>query len=224
MSTLPVRHPGPDHAGDSSGAILHVLKGKPAAVVNRLPGNHHLAPDNAHAASVGAILAQLHLAGADFPLAQPNLRGLPWLAETIPIVVPYLDTARAELLQDELAYQLQVAASAAHAALPRGVIHADLFRDNVMFEGDRLTGLFDFYFAGIDTLLFDMAVCLNDWCIDLESGRLVDERATAFVAAYDRVRRLETTELRLMPALCGGGAARWTSPSGTCTCRATPRC
>jgi len=206
------RIPVPDPQADASGAILHVLKGKPATLVNRLPGHHHLAPDNAHAASVGAILARLHLAGADFPHRQPNLRGLPWLAETIPVVVPFLDAERAALITDELAFQQQVAASAAHAALPRGVIHADLFRDNVMFEGDTLTGLFDFYFAGIDTFLFDISVCLNDWCIDLESGRLVDERASAFVAAYNEVRPLQTTELRLMPALMRAAALRfWTS-------------
>ena len=204
--------PVPDPQSDGSGSILHALKGKPAAVVNRLPGHHHLAPDNAHAASVGTILARMHLAGADFGLEQPNLRGLPWLAETIPVVVPFLDAERAALITDELAYQQQVAASAAHAALPRGVIHADLFRDNVMFEGDTLSGLFDFYFAGIDTLLFDIAVCLNDWCIDLESGRLVDDRASAFVAAYDAVRPLDSTELRLMPALMRAAALRfWTS-------------
>jgi homoserine kinase type II len=204
--------PVPDPQADAAGQILHVLKGKPAAVVNRLPGHHHLAPDNAHAACVGTILARTHQAGADFALHQPNLRGLPWLAETIPVVVPFLDAERAALIQDELAYQQQVAASAAHAALPRGVIHADLFRDNVMFEGDTLTGLFDFYFAGVDTFLFDIAVCLNDWCIDLESGRLVDERAAAFVAAYDAVRPLDTTELRLMPALMRAAALRfWTS-------------
>ncbi len=81
-----------------------------------------------------------------------------------------------------------------------------------MFEGDRLTGLFDFYFAGVDSFLFDIAVCLNDWCIDLESGRLVEERAAAFVAAYDAVRRLESIELRLMPALMRAAALRfWTS-------------
>ncbi|MEO7335792.1 MAG: homoserine kinase [Caldimonas sp.] len=204
--------PVPDPQADPSGALLHALKGKPATVVNRLPGRHHLAPDSAHAASVGAMLARMHLAGRDFPLAQPNLRGLDWLVETVPVVAPFLDGGRASMSRGELGYQQQVAGSAAHAALPRGAIHADLFRDNVMFEGDELTGLFDFYFAGIDTFLFDIAVCLNDWCIDLESGRLVEERATAFVGAYDQVRRLETIELRLMPALMRAAALRfWTS-------------
>ena len=204
--------PVPDPQADASGETLHRLAGKPAAVVNRLPGTHHLAPDNAHTASVGATLARMHLAGADFPERQAHLRGLDWWAETVPVVVPFLDAAQAAIIRDELAYQQHVAASPAYAVLPRGPIHADLFRDNVMFEGDELTGLFDFYFAGVDTFLFDMAVCLNDWCIDVDSGRLAEDRASAFVAAYDGVRRLESNELRLLPALMRGAALRfWTS-------------
>jgi homoserine kinase type II len=204
--------PVPDPQADAAGELLHRLRGKPAAVVNRLPGHHHLAPDDAHAASVGAVLARLHRAALDFTPAQPHLRGLDWIAETVPVVLPFLDAGTASLIADELAFQRQVAASPAYAALPRGPIHADLFRDNVMFEGDRLTGLFDFYFAGVDTWLFDVAVCLNDWCIDLESGRLVEQRAAAFVAAYDAERRLEGSELRLLPALMRQAALRfWTS-------------
>jgi homoserine kinase type II len=180
--------------------------------VNRLPGRHHLAPDTAHCASVGAMLARMHLAGADFPLHQPNLRGLSWWEETIPLVLPHLSDEQRELIQSELAYQQHLAASAQYAGLPRGVIHADLFRDNVMFEDDTLTGFFDFYFAGVDTFAFDIAVCLNDWCIDLESGRLEDERALAFVAAYDAVRALTGGELRLLPAMLRAGALRfWVS-------------
>ena len=204
--------PVPEPQADAGGAILHHLKGKPAAVVNRLPGHHHLAPDDAHAASVGAVLARVHLEAADFALRQPNLRGLDWCLETAPVVVPYLDAGQADLIRDELAFQQQVAASPAFAQLPRGPIHGDLFRDNVMFEGDRLTGLFDFYFAGVDTWLFDIGVCLNDWCVDLDTGRLLEDRAGAFVEAYDRVRPLDTQELRLMPALMRAAALRfWTS-------------
>ena len=114
LATHGIPVPGPQ--ADASGAILHVLKGKPAAVVDRLPGHHHLAPDNPHAASVGAVLAGMHLAGADFPLQQPNLRGLDWWIETVPVVVPFLDAARAGMIEDELAYQQQLAASAAYAA------------------------------------------------------------------------------------------------------------
>jgi homoserine kinase type II len=204
--------PGPH--GDSAGAILHTLKGKPAAVVDRLPGRHHHAPDAAHCAMVGAMLARMHLAAADFPLHQPNLRGLAWWAETVPVVLPFVTTAQRELLESELTFQQQFAASAAFATLPRGAIHADLFRDNVMFESDdqgndRLTGFFDFYFAGVDTLLFDIAVCLNDWCVDLDSGRLDEQRATAFVSAYDAVRPLASAERRALPALMRAGALRF---------------
>ncbi|HEX3305716.1 MAG TPA: homoserine kinase, partial [Streptosporangiaceae bacterium] len=193
--------PVPDPQADAAGEILHTLKGRPAAVVNRLRGRHHMAPDSAHCASVGAMLARMHLAGSDFALHQPNLRGLAWWEETVPVVLPHLDTAQRELISTELAYQQHLAASAPFSQLPRGAIHADLFRDNVMFDGDELTGFFDFYFAGVDTLLFDIAVALNDWCIDLASGRLDEDRAAAFVAAYESERPLEHAEVRLMPAL-----------------------
>ena len=199
--------PGPQ--ADESGEILHTLKGKPAAVVNRLRGRHHLAPDTAHCASVGDMLARMHLEGQDFPLHQPNLRGLAWWSETVPVVAPFLDTPQRELIAAELAFQQHAAHSATWAELPRGPVHADLFRDNVMFDGDELTGFFDFYFAGVDAFVFDVAVCLNDWCIDLESGRLIDERATAFVAAYHRVRPLTGPELRTMPAMLRAAALRF---------------
>ena len=206
--------PVPEPMADAAGVILHTVLGKPAAVVGRLRGEHRLAPDAAHCASVGAVLARMHLAGADFPMHQPNLRGLDWWTETVPVVLPHLSAEQVVLIEAELAFQQQLAGSAAFAALPRGVIHADLFRDNVMFDAgptgdDELTGLFDFYFAGIDSFLFDIAVCLNDWCIDLDSGRLVEERATAFVTAYDAERPLGSGELRLLPALMRGAALRF---------------
>jgi homoserine kinase type II len=205
--------PVPDPKADAAGAILHTLQGKPAAVVDRLPGQPHLAPDAAHCASLGAMLARMHGAGADFDMQQPNLRGLGWWCETVPVVRPFLTPEQQELMDSELLFQAHLAGSAAYAALPRGPIHADLFRDNAMFEegpdGPRLCGLFDFYFAGVDTFLFDIAVCLNDWCIDLDSGRLVEERAAALVAAYDGVRVLGGGERRLLPALMRGAALRF---------------
>jgi homoserine kinase type II len=108
--------------------------------------------------------------------------------------------------------QTELAATAAYAALPRGPIHGDLFRDNVLFDGRALVGVFDFYFAGVDALLFDIAVALNDWCVDLESGRLNDGRAEALVDAYETVRPLESAEMRLLPALLRAAAFRfWVS-------------
>jgi len=207
---LPVPCP---HA-DATGSLVLRLAGKPAAVVDRLPGEHHLAPDNDDCASVGRVLARLHASARDFAPAQPNLRGLAWWIETVPVVVPHLGSAQAALMEDELAYQRHLAVSPAYATLPRAAIHGDLFRDNVMFTERTLAGVFDFYFAGIDTLLFDIAVALNDWCIDLASGRLDEDRASALVAAYESERSLETAEVRLMPALMRAAAFRfWLSRS-----------
>ena len=199
----------PDPQADAAGEILHHLHGKPAAVVNRLPGGHHLAPTANHCAQVGAAMARMHLAGRDYPRHQPNLRGLAWWTETVPVVLPFLTSEQSTLIQNELLFQQQLAASASYAELPAGPIHADLFRDNVMFDGDRLSGFFDFYFAGVDTDLFDIAVCLNDWCIDLNTGKLEEDRAAAFVAAYDAQRALSSIELRLLPALMRAGALRF---------------
>jgi homoserine kinase type II len=201
--------PVPGPRADAQGAILHSVAGKPAALVARLPGRHALAPDAQHCAALGTMLARMHLQAADFALHQANPRGLAWWIHTVPVLLPHLETGQRELMAGELAYAEHLAASPAHAALPRGPIHADLFRDNVMFEGHQLTGLFDFYFAGVDVLLFDLAVCLNDWCIDLDSGRLVEERANALVAAYAAVRPLTGAELRLLPAVLRTAALRF---------------
>ena len=201
--------PVPDPAADRNGDILHTLRGKPAALVNKLEGRHELAPGPDHCAQVGAMLARMHLAGRDYNRRQPNLRGLAWWNETVPVILPFLDPGQATLLRGELAFQNHVAASSAYAALPRGPIHADLFRDNVMFESGRLTGFFDFYFAGVDAWLFDLAVCLNDWAIDLPTGVHDPVRARAFVDAYAAVRPLSAAERQLLPAMLRAGALRF---------------
>ena len=202
----------PDPAADQAGDVLHTLCGKPAAVVNKLAGKSQLAPEAVHCAAVGEMLARMHLAGADYQRTQPNLRGLPWWNETVPVVLPHLDEAQSALIRSELAYQNHVAQGSACAALPRGPVHADLFRDNVMFEGERLTGFFDFYFAGVDTWLFDLAVCLNDWCITHADGQHEPERAQAMLQAYQSVRPLTAAERELLPAMLRAGALRfWVS-------------
>ena len=159
------------------------------------------------------MLARMHLAGASFPLQQPHLRGLDWWLEVAPLVLPHLAAGQATLLRDEIAFQQHLAASPAGQALPRGPIHADLFRDNVMFDDtagtDRLCGLFDFYFAGTEMLLFDVAVCLNDWCSDGASGELDEARSATFCAAYGRVRPFTAGEVRAMPALLRAAALRF---------------
>jgi homoserine kinase type II len=204
--------PVPDPQPDASGDILLTVQGKPACVVNRLAGASELNPRAEHCATVGAMLARMHTAGRDFSRQQPNLRGLAWWNETIPVVLPFLDASQAQLIQSELAYQNHVAGSSLYAALPRGPIHADLFRDNVMFDGGQLTGFFDFYFAGVDTFVFDIAVCLNDWCIDLSTGQPDPQRQSAFLNAYIGERPLEAAEHALLPAMLRAGALRfWTS-------------
>jgi homoserine kinase type II len=205
---IPVPAPQPNQDGE----ILLTLKDKPAAVVTRLKGANQLTPGPQECAQVGAMLARMHVAGQDYPHSQPNLRGLAWWTETVPVVRPYLSAEQAAMINDELAFQQGLATQANYQRLPQGPIHADLFRDNVMFDGAQLGGFFDFYFAGCDTWLFDIAVCLNDWCIDLATGTLDADRAQAFVAAYDGQRRLTDDELQLLPALLRAAALRfWTS-------------
>ena len=201
--------PVPDPAADPSGDLLHTVAGKPAALVDKLEGRHELAPGADHCAQVGAMLARMHLAGRDYNRHQPNLRGLPWWNETVPVVLPFVSQAQAALLRGELAFQNHVAASSAYRALPRGPVHADLFRDNVMFQDGRLTGFFDFYFAGVDAWLFDIAVCLNDWAIDLPTGAHDAGRARAFLQAYATVRPLAAAERQLLPAMLRAGALRF---------------
>ena len=204
---VPAPQPGPE------GGLVHEVAGKPACVVTRLPGSHRLRPEADHCAQVGGMLARMHLAGADFTAAQPHLRGLAWWAETAPAVLPFLHAEQAVLLQEELVFQHALAASAAGQALPRGPIHADLFRDNVMFDDtagpDTLCGFFDFYFAGTDTWLFDIAVCLNDWCSDTHGGEIDETRAGAFMQAYGAERPLTHGEVRALPALLRAAALRF---------------
>jgi homoserine kinase type II len=201
--------PVPNPAANSDGDILYTLCDKPAAVVNRLLGKSQLAPNAVHCAAVGAMMAHMHLAGEDYNRSQPNLRGLAWWNDTVPVVLPYLEEDQARLLQSELAFQNHIAQGAAYQALPKGPVHADLFRDNVMFEGEKLTGFFDFYFAGNDTWLFDLSVCMNDWCIDLNSGEHAPERALAMLNAYQEVRPLRSAERQLLPAMLRAGALRF---------------
>lgn len=210
-----IRVPAPIPARD--GEILRALKGKPATIVTRLPGSSQLAPDAGHCAEVGDMLARMHLAGQDYGRSQPNLRSLAWWQQTEPEILPFLDGAQRDLLRDEIAHQAAFFASADYAALPGGPCHCDLFRDNVLFEdmpqgGHRLGGFFDFYFAGHDKWLFDLAVTVNDWCIDLATGALDAGRASALLRAYHAVRPLSETEAAHWQDMLRAGALRfWVS-------------
>lgn len=199
----------PAPIASADGAIIHALHGKPASIVTKLSGACQLAPAPVHCAAVGAMLAKMHLAAQDFPIRQPNLRGLDWWRDTTPAVLPHLPPQLGALLQEEVAFQAGFAATDTMHALPEGPIHADLFRNNVMFDGERLTGFFDFYFAGCDTWLFDVAVTVNDWCIDLATGVLDAARVRALLDAYAAVRPFSAEEEQAWQPMLRAAALRF---------------
>ena len=199
----------PAPIANSAGEIIHRLHGKPASIVSKLAGASQMSPAPLHCAAVGAMLAKMHLAAADFTLHQDNLRALPWWRTTTPLVLPYLSADTAQLLRDEMAFQESFAATESCRSLPKGPVHADLFRNNVMFDGDQLSGFFDFYFAGVDTWLFDVAVTVNDWCIDLDSGALDTARVRALVDAYHAVRPFSAAEVQAWHAMLRAAALRF---------------
>jgi len=195
------------------GSRLTTLHGKPCAIVTRLPGGYEPAPGAAHCALTGATLARAHLAAQDFPLHQPNLRGLTWWVETAPKVLPFLDAAQTQLLTQELADQQQAAQRPECQSLPAGPAHCDLFRDNVLFAGTfdspLMGGFIDFYFAGCDTWLFDVAVSVNDWCIERETGVFVPELVQSWLQAYAAVRPFTDAERAAWPTMLRAAALRF---------------
>jgi homoserine kinase type II len=201
--------PVPDPVANDQGELVVALHGKPAAIVSKLEGSSQLDPQPVHCAQVGAMLARMHLAAQDFPLSQPNLRGLDWASATAPQVLPHLSAENARLLSDEIAFQQAFAEGATYRSLARGPVHADLFRNNAMFVGERLTGCFDFYFAGCDTWLFDLAVTVNDWCIDVDSGQLDTARVRALLDAYHAVRPFSASEQAAWQPMLRSAALRF---------------
>jgi homoserine kinase type II len=174
--------PCPAPIADLSDRYLGVLNGKPAALVTRLPGRSLQDPHPAHCAELGALLARMHLAGRSYSAFLENPRGPKWWRLAARDVAPFLDDEKRKLLEAELAFQ----AEQRFPDLPRGPVHADLFRDNTLWEDGRISGVVDFYFAGVDCFLYDVAVCANDWCLD--GAGLQAERLRAFLGAYNAVR------------------------------------
>jgi len=196
--------PSPAPAADLKGRLFSELNDKPAALMSRLPGNVVTAPEPAHCSEVGNTLADIHLAGQSYQGRLDNPRGLRWCRETAPKVSPFLDAKGAALLHSELEFQ----ALSRRDDLPRGPIHADLFRDNVLFAGSRIGGVIDFYFAGIDCLLFDAAVTLNDWCVH-PGGEIDTPRAHALLGAYHARRPFSAAERDAWPVLLRSAALRF---------------
>ena len=205
---------------NNKGEILFGLKGKPAAIVTKLPGAPRLQPEEQHCAMVGEMLAKMHLAGKDFSKTQENLRSLGWWQKTIPLVLPHLNTSQKDLLTHELATQEAFFSSALYDNLPQGASHCDLFRDNVLFDShelgdsskDQLGGFFDFYFAGTDKWLFDLAVTVNDWCLADNKQDLDPARVDALLKAYQLVRPLTKEEQSSWSLMLRAAALRfWVS-------------
>jgi len=196
--------PCPCPVANRRNQFLGELNGKPACIVSRLSGKSTTAPNIAQCAAIGAMLGQMHIAGQSFSQIMPNPRGAAWRAATAPQMRPFLDAEQAALLDSEIALH----ARQNWAVLPQGVIHADLFRDNVLLEENRVGGLIDFYFACSDALLYDVAITVNDWCMDAD-GTLDAARAQAFLRAYHAVRPLLDSECEAWPLMLRVAALRF---------------
>jgi homoserine kinase type II len=199
--------PCPNPIAIRAGRLLGRLNGKPAALVSFLPGRDVAAPSAAQCAQAGAMLANIHAAGASYAGRMDNPRGAKWWTSMMPRIVRSLGADDAALLRGEVRFQARLRLR----GLPRGAIHADLFRDNVLFENGRISGVIDFYFACTGMLLYDVAITVNDWCV-LEGGGLDDTRVAALLEAYGRARRFTAAERAAWPAMLRAGALRfWVS-------------
>jgi homoserine kinase type II len=193
---------------DRRGEALGTLAGRPAAIINFLEGVWPRKPNVAHCAGVGQALAKMHLAGRDFSMKRAN-------ALSVSGWRPLFDAAapRADELQHGLRAFLEAELDHLENGswpqqLPQGVIHADLFPDNVFFLGDKLSGLIDFTFACNDTLAYDVAICINAWCFESDHSFNVT-KARAFLDAYNRERKLSDAEEDALPMLARGAAIRF---------------
>jgi homoserine kinase type II len=192
---------------DREGRVLKELAGRPAALINFLEGLWVRRPHIEHCAGLGQALAKFHLAGADFPMRRANSLSLPgWRA----LFAEIGDAANRVTpgLSEEIGKELDFLEKHWRADLPEGVIHADLFPDNVFFLGDQVSGLIDFYFACNDMLAYDLAICLNAWCFEPDASFNVT-KARAMLQAYERERKLTDAELRDLPLLARGAAMRF---------------
>ena len=196
--------PCPAPMADRHNRFLGELNDKPACIVSRLHGKSILQPTVANCAAVGAMLAQLHVAGQSFGERMANPRGPVWRAQAAAEVTLFLPAENAALLREEIALH----AHNDSGDLVQGVIHADLFRDNVLMDGERIGGLIDFYFACNDALLYDVAITVNDWCAGANSTPDAT-RTRALLRAYDAVRPFSAAEAAAWPMMLRLAALRF---------------
>lgn len=197
--------PLPVHRRD--GEIIGELAGRPAAIITFLEGMWPRRPSAAHCREVGKVLAAMHLAGADFQLSRPNALSLPGWHRLWEGCVDRADEVEPGL-RAEVSADFASLEAAWPTDLPAGVIHADLFPDNVFFLGNDLSGVIDFYFACNDFLAYDVATCLNAWCFERDHAFNLT-KGTAFLAGYQSVRPLTPAEIEVLPLLCHGSALRF---------------
>jgi len=197
---MPTAHPIADLNND----YVRVLKNKPAAIVRRLDGINELEPNSTHCAAVGHALAQMHTIGASFEGNLKNPRGTEWAEKTSVRVFDQLNKDEQDILRQEIEFRKQMQPN----NLPKGVIHADLFRDNVMFKDHALTGIIDFYYACNDDLLYDLAVTVNDWCSN-DNGELDTQRYHALINAYQAERAFHPQEPKLWHYMLRAAALRF---------------
>lgn len=205
--------PCPDPVPDRGGVVLGRLADKPAALFTRLEGGAVADPDDRHCRQVGELLARMHRAAAGYEGRFPNPRGLAWWHEVAPQLQSFLGVQSAGMLVDEIAQQTHFAKTPLYGSLPSSAVHADLFRDNVLFESGphdepRLGGVIDFWFAGVDTWLFDLAVAANDWCTE-DAGEFDEARLRALLAAYRSVRATSSAEDDAWPMMLRAAALRF---------------
>jgi homoserine kinase type II len=196
--------PCPAPIKDTQGVALHKLKGKPALMVSCLKGSDVTQPNLMQIKAVASTLANMHLAGLNFHEQSHNQRGQGWRKLTTQQVLPKLSKEQQLLLQQELDYQHGLDLT----ELPHGVIHGDLFRDNVLFDGDALGGFIDFYYACHDVLAYDVAITVNEWCTE-EDGRFDKEKLNVFMQAYQAERPFESVEQSHWVALLRRAALRF---------------
>ena len=198
----------PQPVKNKSGEALSALAGRPAAIISFLEGVWPRKPNTAHCAGVGAALAQMHLAGADFPMVRANALSVSGWRPLFEQAAPRAEEVQIGL-RDFLAAELDsLEGNIWPKDLPIGVIHADLFPDNVFFLGERVSGLIDFTFACTDMLAYDVAICLNAWCFESDCSFNVT-KARAFLSAYGKVRKLSLAEVSALPLLARGAALRF---------------